>query len=118
MSTNVGSFRHAIEIREASETFLSDGTRVETFDKLILSCRAKKRSVKADEHFVSDAQHVETVTVYTLRHSARVKNNMRVYEKGVPYEIREIIPLDDMKGFMQIRCVRVAPEAGEEDGAL
>lgn len=118
MSTNVGAFRHAIEIRAATETLGADGSRILAYDQLILSCRARRRCVKADETFTSGARHVQTVYTYTLRHSAHVKDDMRVYEAGVPYEIRGIKPLDDMKGFMQITCVRVAPEAGEDDGAF
>ena len=118
MSTNVGAFRHAIEVRAATETLLGDGSRMRVFDQLILSCRARRRCVKADETFAANAQHVKTVYVYTLRHSSRVKDDMRVYESGVPYDICGIKPLDDMKGFMQLTCVRVAPEAGETDGNL
>ena len=118
MSTNVGAFRHAIEVRVATETLLSDGSRIPVYDQLILSCRARRRCVKADETFTSNARHVKKVYVYTLRYSARVKDDMLVYEAGVPYEIRGMKPLDDMKGFMQLTCVRVAPEAGETDGAV
>lgn len=118
MSTNVGSFRHAIEIRAASKTKSADGSRILVYDQLILSCRARRRGVKEGEVFTAGAQHVETVYTYTLRHSDRVKDDMRVYEGGVPYEIRGIKPLDDMKGFMQIQCVRVAAEAGDGNGTL
>ena len=112
MSTNVGAFRHAIEVRAATETLLGDGSRLRVFDQLILSCRAKRRSVKEGEFFTAAAQHMKKVYTYTMRYSSRVKEDMRLYDGGEPYEIKSIKELDDLKGFMQIKCERVTLEGG------
>lgn len=110
MTTNVGEFRHQIEIRTASWKTLSSGDRVAEWNELILSCRAKRRSVKEGEFFTAAAQHMEKVYTYTLRYSSRVKADMRLYDGGEPYEIKSIKELDDRKGFMQIKCERVTLE--------
>lgn len=112
MSTNVGAFRRQIEIRAASWTTLPSGDRVAHWDELILSCRAKRRSVKEGEFFTAAAQHMEKVYTYTLRYSGRVKEDMRLYDGGEAYEIKSIKELDDLKGFMQIKCERVTLEGG------
>lgn len=112
MSTNVGSFRRQIEIWAATWEALPSGDRVPHWDQLILSCRAKRRSVKEGEFFTAAAQHMEKVYTYTMRYSSRVKEDMRLYDGGEPYEIKSIKELDDLKGFMQIKCERVTLEGG------